>query len=318
MLSFSTSRNLGAILFMLTIMFSFAVTALAEQVSPISPDEIVSLVNREKLEGLKNVWEKLRIESELFQNLQPDKVRADVRELDGREGSEAIIEVTDFGKTEGQYLVFSRRGGQWVFLGNLDFNNLYFPDYRLMEKGNGGGWLVISSHDFHGTGASLTGEHWWDLSGERLKEVLSYPVKGYVQGWGMSFDREVSSQVLGYDKNPFDKFKVYMSFSAIYYDGVERMFKYKENILFAVVKRVLYVWDSSQGRFVVDSQFSDMAEEEINGLFNDDNDRFLKHNFEDIKKIAISKDENNREWLKGFFKDCSDSPEKTALLELLR
>lgn len=156
------------------------------------------------------------------------------------------------------------------------------------------------------------------MSGDELKEVLVYPVEGHVIGWGMTFDRYYGSQILGFDKHPIDKFRVYAAFWAIYYVGAEHSKGYLDEVLFTTAKKVTYIWDNARRRFVVDPQTSQMTEEQIDGLHRDNSDDFLKHNFDELKKLASSKEENKREWLKRFIKDRSDSPEKAATLELLR
>lgn len=312
------------ILYILVFYLS-AGNALAAQVSPWTPDEVVKLVKEERLEGLKKVWKALGIESKLYDNSAPENVERFDEEIDGRDGIEVILRISDSPKWGWQYLIFSNRGEEWVFLGNVDYLHSYGPEHRIVTKGpqdlvhrkkEDGAWLVIKSDDFHGTGASLYKERWWDLSGDKLREALVYAVEGYVTGWGMVFDRDFGSKILGFDRYPRDQIRLYMAFWAIYYDGLEN--QYPDDVLFAVAKRVTYVWDQASGRFIIDPQLSEMTQEQVDGLYKDDSTGFLKHNLDELKKLASSKDESKRAWLKRFLVDCSDGPEKTVLLELSR
>ena len=162
-------------------------------------------------------------------------------------------------------------------------------------------------------------ERWWALSDDKLKEVLEYPVKSSLKDGSGLLEREYGSQIIGYDRHPKDEFRVYMAFRAVYSDG--RKDDKKEGFdkfLFATAKLVVYVWDSSTSSFDMGSRLSDMTREQVDGLSDNDYDLFVKYNFKEIKKLASSEDEGKRDWLKHFLKECSDSREKAALLQLLR
>lgn len=183
-----------------------------------------------------------------------------------------------------------------------------------------GDFFVTDEERDSGTGTLEIDQVWYSLGDnkEKNKEVLRYPKEGHVVGWGMAFDREFSSS---YRKESISPLSIEVRFNAIYTNsnilemGVPNSNELNE--LFSINKRVVYVWDSENNIFNLDLLQSEMTTEQIEGLYNDGNDGFLKHNFKELKEFIRNGDNTRQQWLQAFLKTCKDGQEKTELASLL-
>jgi len=181
-----------------------------------------------------------------------------------------------------------------------------------------GRFLVLEEKMGSGTGALLIDEVWYfiGINGEKIKEVLRYPKEGYVSGWGMTFDRKFSSS---YAKEENVNPAVIVKFNASYTNsniielGVPDSDELSE--LFSISRQAIYIWDHENSIFNLDSGRSQISIEQIDGLYNDGNDEFLKHNYADLKKFAQDRNPAKQQWIKAFLDTCKDGPQKTELIK---
>lgn len=109
--------------------------AHAGRVTHVSPDEVMKLVSEEKLDGLKKVWKELGIESKLFDYRGPEKVERFNEEIDGKDGKESILRISN-NAWHWQYLFFPGEGKIGIFWETLtlDFKNIPLLTTRLSKR----------------------------------------------------------------------------------------------------------------------------------------------------------------------------------------
>lgn len=132
-------------------------------------------------------------------------------------------------------------------------------------------------------------------------------------GWPSTFDRSFSTRVYpgeGPEEVRIDFVASYTSGSYVYWMPVEP--------LFTATRTAVYTWKPHERRFVLDPVRSDVDEDEIEGIFYDAEEQFLRHNVRDLAPLAGRANERQRTWLRHFLDTVADSPEKRAVMENLR
>jgi hypothetical protein len=166
-----------------------------------------------------------------------------------------------------------------------------------------------------GTGIALRRER-WHLLGERgLRTVLDYPTRGHIQGWPSAFDRSFTTRAAPAPGGPVETLTVeftasYTTGSYVYWQPVEP--------LFTVTRTARYTWRRAERRFGLDLAHSDVYDEEIEGIFLDAEEAFLRHNVRELTQLAAAGNERQRAWLHQLLDGLPDSAEKTAVRESLR
>ncbi|MFQ5899276.1 MAG: hypothetical protein ACE5JN_13680, partial [Candidatus Methylomirabilia bacterium] len=138
---------------------------------------------------------------------------------------------------------------------------------------------------------------------EGPKEILRYPVRGHVIGWGLAFDRKFAAKVLN-QKEVNGISTVEVQLSASYYNALFKEMRVRslEHLLFSTKRTARFVWNPLERRFVLDDSGSELSREHIDGLFNDVHGGFLKHNFEELTTLAASGGDDEKAWLKEFLR----------------
>ena len=76
--------------------------------------------------------------------------------------------------------------------------------------------------------------------------------------------------------------------------------------------------EATPRRFVLDPVRSDIYDDEIEGLFHDAEEPFLRHNVQELAQLAERANDGQRAWLRHFLDSVPDGPEKRAVMENLR
>jgi hypothetical protein len=146
-----------------------------------------------------------------------------------------------------------------------------------------------------------------------LRRVLDYPARGHMVGWPSTFDRSFTTQLQAYgagDEVRIDFIARYTSASYIYWMPVEP--------LFTARRTAIYTWKAGERRYALDPVRSDVDDDEIEGIFHDAEEQFLRHNVRDLVPLALRANERQRAWLRHFLDMVADSPEKRAVMENVR
>lgn len=312
----------------------------------ISPFELAKSINnilRTKVDvSLKETWQKLGIEAGSFEDCSNDcEARVFRHELSSHTGPEVVLKLTRFFDFC-RYLVFGRThdGRGWKFLGHVDhdFNKYEMARHRIATV-TGRPFLVVRGQEGSGSGYALYAESWYQVSDNGVKPVLSYPSDGHTNPWpaglarsfkvltipgaagsnGLTAQYTVSYDTAGYDNNNL-------------------------KLEFVNQHRVFYKWDDTAGKFVIDSQQSNISAAEIAAIANIESDEapkdgakiggttfyssakafigggyevFLKYNLPRLMTIAKGRVAKSKSWLKQFLTECRDTDEKKALLAAL-
>lgn len=269
--------------------------------------------------ALRSLWSDLTITSDLFSG-QPDTDGLEVQrfsmEFDGIAGDELLLVITDAAGSDYQFLALKESEGDWSRVGVIDIRNQRSdpPQHRIETLGETQRWLVIRALKSSGNGFSRVHETWY-AAGQSLQNVLTYPIEGHVEGHDMPFNRTFHGTGRGI-ASVDDKPAVDIDLSVSYTNG-EQFAIEGLGELFTRSAAVRYVLDAAAGRFVLDGDNSGMNEAEIEGIFGDDAEGFLRHNFTQLKELAQNGGDLKREWLRKFLDDREESSEKSVLAGLL-
>jgi hypothetical protein len=297
-------------------------------------------------------WEQLGIEPGQFVGCAGEcEAKIYRHELDSTPGQEVILKLTQ-SYNFCRYLIFararnnSRARPKWKLLGYIDhdFNRYKMASYRIV-RALGTNWLVIRGQEGSGTGFSLYGETWYQVTDKGVRATLSYPFAGNTDPWPKGLGREFKASVLS-SRNSAGRYSEILIRYRVTYSTLDYI---KNNFtkLFANEHHAYYVWSKRSQTFVLDRTRSDITEDEINaiaGIETEDEPQagqqvgsmtfytqsetrafvgggyevFLKYNSQRLMKIAMGKKAEQKQWLKQFLDDCENTAEKKALLQALQ
>ena len=189
------------------------------------------------------------------------------------------------------------------------------PSHRLVELPEGQTALAVRAVARSGTGLGLVRETWHLLAEGRLAVVLDYPVRGHMVGWPSTFDRSfTTTAVLRPSARAIDE--VWIEFRAAYTSG-SYIYWMPVEPLFESTRWVYYTWKRASRRFVLDPVRSEAYDDEIEGLFHDAEEQFLRHNVQELARLAAAANGGQRAWLRHFLDSVRDGPERRAVMEKL-
>jgi hypothetical protein len=300
-------RTIGAVAFAATVLAGAGVEALP-------CDDLARRLDGQPTGALRALWRQLGVSSRLFADATGGALRA----ARDRRDPHVVVTVTSSTDPDWQYLVFAHHSGGCRFVGAVDApaQVLEPPAHRLVVLPGGQAALAVRAVARSGTGLALVRERWYLLAERRLPVVLDYPVRGHLVGWPSTFDRSFATSVrsrdgaAGIDEVQIEYRASYTSGSYIYWMPVEP--------LFSSTRTAYYAWKPGPRRFVLDPVRSDIADDEIEGLFHDAESEFLRHNVQELTQLAGRAGTGQRSWLRHFLDAVPDGPEKRAVMENLR
>lgn len=232
-------------------------------------------------------------------------------------GSLEVMTVSDGAGRVLQHLVLSEvPRGRCRLVGAVDVPApAGAPTHAVVRLAGGSAALVVRAPVRGGTGLLLVRERWHVLEPGGIRPVLDLPVRGLMEGWPSTFDRAFEASVApagGAGGVAEVKVTITASFttgSYIYWMPVEPLFTTRRTARFA--------WRPGTGRFVLDAARSDIYEDEIEGLFEDAEEQFLRHHVPELIGLAESGTAGQRRWLRHFLEAVADGPERRAVMEAL-
>ncbi len=320
----SRSENKLTIMIRLKPVFGFfgaicCVVAVAAETRciQISPEDITSCIRNETDCDLIRIWEELGIKSELIsRNSTINEVEKFIITPTEDSGPVVLVRI-QVNSWDFQYLVFELNGkADWRFKGNIEFTVQKYspPKHRLVHIDLKNYYLAFMSLSSTGTGVSLYEQTWHTIRTNSVGEVLRFPVKGHVNGWGLPFNRSFNSRIVkteNRDGVPTVEIEYEENYTNGYYDDNS------VDLLFTSVRKAQYMWDKNTNRFRLNSSQSDLMVEDVEGIFNDGPEGFLRHHYKDIQQLAVSENKDKRNWLKKFIEKLNPTQERQRIEKLL-
>lgn len=199
-----------------------------------------------------------------------------------------------------ELLVFSSDLDKWVLSGHvpLALQKGYEPAAHYVP-GSRCGALAVEHVAMTGTGVFLRSTSWYHIGPDRLVRLLTYPIFGYVIGWGLIFQRRFEGHtlklptVLGADSILHIEFNAeYRSFEHV----VEGQAKYRDMLLFTYAGRLVVEWNENALEFIRRDD-STMTFDDVRGLFDDAHDGFLARHSDRIINLVRHGDYLQRQWV---------------------
>src|SRR5262249_5305163 len=224
------------------------------------------------------------------------------------------------GYDNSRYLVFREDavGGAdslWTFVGYFDCaGQHYYPPDERVEAGFGRVWFVVQEVWERGSGISLFGENWYEISDKPPREVLSYPKSGHNFNFPIldrKFWTDVKSHGLADGVHRVDVW-----FGANYTFNGERD-------LFSKMQIAHYSWNEERHRFTLEKAGSDndVSEEQLNSIYTIDSfndDKFVMYALPNLLRLATNGSTEQKDWLTEFLDNLKNSPEKRKLLDAMK
>ncbi len=151
-----------------------------------------------------------------------------------------------------------------------------------------------------------------------MREVLSYPIQGQSLFCQNNLMRTYATLLFRHD---FENgiYTVPIQFILTYH--ITDCNKKEGTTLFAKGQKAYYIWDDNKQRFILDKSRSEVTEEELSSVYNNERlsgEKLIEHNFAELSKIAKLGDPEQKRWLRVFLNSLKDSPQKLALQQALK
>ena len=202
-----------------------------------------------------------------------------------------------------QFLLFKKSGNEWIYFNRIDVDN---QKYNPPEIG------FLNDALFYVTAYAMSGNEnvyyikkFYTINDKNIKQLLVCPGKGYVQNWGMIFNRDFKSRLDYSDDTLTIEYTVDISANTDYYkpnvDNAPSTFP-----LFTAVKTVVFNWNGQELLF--DENVSQLTLDNMNGLFMGGYVEYydmFKKEFDQLKQS----NEMRREWYKVFIEQVKQVTE---------
>ena len=295
---------------------------------------------------LRHTWKKFGIDSGQFDICAGHcDVNLYQHELDGHREREVILKLSLQWNTV-RYLIFQKprsRTQDWKLLGYIDhdFNRYQMARHRVV-RALGKPWLVVRGQEGSGSGYSLYGETWYEVTDSGVVPVLHYSQEGHTYSGPGGLDwefraRAIASKVGGARRM---RLNFVAHFTATGFTDSE----FSQS--FVNRRQAVYVWSKQRGGFVFAPRYSTISEPEMEAIANveteppeDDQgttiggntfyssvkgfvgkgfEIFLRLNAKRLLRVARNTGSPGQQWLHGFLRQCDNIPEKLALERVVR
>ena len=216
-----------------------------------------------------------------------------------------------------RYLQDSRGG--WQFAGE---NNAYQKNspshYRLMQFGDKPFLVISSDHSGNGIGVQQVLEDWFDLTQKSFDPVFSVTVDGSQFRFGFGVARTTHAAYALSHATEIERIEVALN---VHFDGVVGL--NQEAIYLGVYERpanaktftLRSAYSGADRRTTISTRdFEELADP----FSNLSNEKLLIYALPGLQKIATGSDPDAKAWLQRVLSFAKDTPERRALLELLR
>jgi hypothetical protein len=231
-----------------------------------------------------------------------------------------VVSIGDTFRWEWDVVLLSCREGRWHQVGRIPLPGQkgYQPVTEYLP-GHRGGALSIQHIAGYGTGVFRKLATWYRVGPEGLVPLFSYPLRAYVAGWGMLFQRHILGRVV---EKPFTlkhKSRLVITVQARYSvdpSWLDSHQKNEDTPLFSISLRVFLEWDAD-AHFFVPIEKSRATFDDAEALFNDDSDSFLRRYVRKIIQLVSTGSDTQRQWVRDFIEQCPSSPERARVEEVL-
>lgn len=280
-----------------------------------SPYLIEWFIDVNEVVDLKQIWRLLKIEisTDMAYKCKGD-CEAEIFDVDV--GKTVALRISYKSGASHQYLFFKRAKPDstdegWQFIGNFPAHGP--PEYRI-ERGDNRTWFLIKEPQ----GREAYNEAWYEIREKDVIKVLSYPIQGQNTYCQNNLSRTYATLLFRHD---FENgiYTVPVQFIVTY--NIADCNKKDGARLFAKGQKAYYVWDENKQRFILDKSRSDVTDEELSSVYNNErlnSEKLIEYNFAELSKIAKSGDPEQKRWLRDFLKSVKDSPQKITLQQALQ
>jgi hypothetical protein len=196
---------------------------------------------------------------------------------------------------DGTVLVLSRADGRWSIAAQVPVRTKYADSLpAFFVPGESAHCFVIRHPTIWGTGTLLEEERWYLLSKEpRL--ILKFPVRGYVVGWGLLFDRQIDGECTTVPTELRSGSRIDLAIRVRYSPSSDTP-RYRGVRGFNVSSTIRLAWQESDEAFSL-LQGSDISPDDAFGLYGDDDARFVRRNLAALEALAVHPTEGILSWL---------------------
>jgi hypothetical protein len=156
------------------------------------------------------------------------------------------------------------------------------------------GALAVTHVDGWGTGVFRRSTSWHRIARGEPVPLLSYPYYFYVAGWGMPFDRELTSKLLRIPQALTQGAPLDLQFDATYRIG--SMVADDGSPLFSITERLSLEWSESANIFVPRTATDDFAR--IDEIWSEGTESFIRRNSGRLQELARTGTEEQRSFIK--------------------
>lgn len=275
-------------------------------ISPLSPQEIVDLLEARRFGALDTIWRDLKLEPiQLIGYFDVKKFDIPPSLING---PDVVVEINQYDHSN--YLFFKRDGNQWRLISYLPeiYSRFNESEYRFATY-NEDIWLVINRHSGSGTGYSLFEENWYLLTENGFELKLTYSFSGYETTPMLS--RTFDSQVINYDDQEQMVVEIEVDCSFSSYDD--------SNIdIFDVKRQGRYTWDSTTQAFFADpDQLQIPILEPFETACPVDYENFVETYAEQLIDITRHGNDEQKRWLKQYLMQTGLSDEDDDIVKVL-
>jgi hypothetical protein len=172
--------------------------------------------------------------------------------------------------------------------------------------------FVVRAPEAWGTGTVLETTRWYWID-DSVTEVLAYPSSAYVVGWGLAFDRFVSSDEVAMPRELTDGYILKVAFT-IRYTPPDADPTGSEAI---VLKPTLAVEWREDRRVFRESQDSELKLDDVDQLYDDTEASFVARNIDFLTTVGRTGAEWARRWV-GTLAERSLPDDRESLLKSIR
>ena len=181
--------------------------------------------------------------------------------------------------------LIDKKTNDWKFIGEIEPLSLDYNS-RLI-RGRKNLWVAISDVWGHGSGSSLSGETWYEITSSRLTPVLKFPkYGGEVEGLNLG-DYQFDS-FIAQPETIQSKTKIHVNYR-IKFIVPGDLSNGKLQTFFSKSQHATFIRDDATGEFSLDEAQSDFTKQELEIVYSSNglgDKNFLKYNFASLTKLA--------------------------------
>jgi len=213
------------------------------------------------------------------------------------------------------------RGTKWQVVGRVPLKAQRGGEPPVQYvPGEDASALVIQHVEMYGTGVYREGTTWYRVGPEGLLPLFTYPVQAYVVGWGMAFQRHLSSEVTNMPYAINDGAKLDIRLHIRYEADPSWLWRFTSPHdtlpLFTTTLNLKLQW-AGDARVFVPMAESTASLNESSEIFNEDQSGFLRRNVDRLVQLAMTGSDLQRQWVRDFAGSLSDAPESQRILAAL-